>query len=181
MHVFISGGAKNGKSFYAQQEAKRQAEEKKVPLYYIATMIPTDEEDRERIKRHVLEREGWGFITIEQGRDICKVLQQADPDGVFLLDSVTALLSNEMFPPGEAPDLQAPRRVRAELVKLAEAAGNIIFVSDTVCSDALQYDKLTESYREGLADCGRALAHKCDKVLEVCFGSCISFKEMRRS
>ena len=43
MNVFISGGCKNGKSFYAQRLARRQADETGSPLYYIATMIPHDE------------------------------------------------------------------------------------------------------------------------------------------
>ena len=102
MNLFISGGCKNGKSFFAQEEAKKQAEEKGVPLYYLATMIPADDEDRARIKRHLAERDGWGFTTIEQGRNICGALEKGEPEGVFLLDSVTALLSNEMFlPSGE--------------------------------------------------------------------------------
>ena len=37
MNVFISGGCKNGKSFYAQCLARRQADEAGSPLYYIAT------------------------------------------------------------------------------------------------------------------------------------------------
>ena len=61
MNVFISGGAKNGKSMFAQRAAKEMAEEKGARLYYVATMIPHDEEDEARIARHIREREGWGF------------------------------------------------------------------------------------------------------------------------
>lgn len=106
MNVFISGGCKNGKSMYAQNLAKDMAEQSGRPLYYVATMIPADDEDRQRIKRHLAERDGWGFETLEQGRDICGALDNreggdaVDPKGAFLLDSVTALLSNEMFQRG---------------------------------------------------------------------------------
>ena len=48
MNIFISGGCKNGKSYHAQELARDMASEQNVPLYYIATMIPTDEEDQER-------------------------------------------------------------------------------------------------------------------------------------
>lgn len=34
-------------------------------LFYAATMIPGDEEDRQRIRRHLEAREGWGFHTLE--------------------------------------------------------------------------------------------------------------------
>ena len=100
MRVFISGGCKNGKSYYAQRVAKSAG----APLYYIATMIPHDHEDDARILRHRKERENWGFETIECGRDIQNVLNNADQNGSFLLDSVTALLSNEMFAPEFRPD-----------------------------------------------------------------------------
>lgn len=176
MHVFISGGCKNGKSFFAQETAKKRAQEKGAPLYYIATMIPADEEDEARIRRHVREREGWGFITIEQGMDICGALEYADSDGVFLLDSVTALLSNEMFGRSEGPQPAAGEKVKGELLEFAQRTGDAIFVSDYLYSDALQYDELTEGYRKALAGCDRALARVCERVVEVCYGTLLEFK-----
>ncbi|QHI72759.1 bifunctional adenosylcobinamide kinase/adenosylcobinamide-phosphate guanylyltransferase [Aminipila terrae] len=74
MNVFISGGCKNGKSMFAQTIARDMAQEKKVELYYLATMRPVDEEDLARIKRHMQEREGWGFTTVEQSENICECL-----------------------------------------------------------------------------------------------------------
>lgn len=204
MNIFISGGCKNGKSYYAQHLAKRQAEGDR-PLYYLATMEPADEEDQARILRHRREREGWGFTTLERGCDIGSL--DADFSGGFLLDSVTALLSNEMFrtdqregssassdhpdvfsessdhpdvlsessdqPDGSTGlivDPTAYLRVAEELVELAEKSGNVVFVSDYIYSDAVQYDELTELYRKGLAWIDRALAQKCDVVIEVAYG-----------
>lgn len=171
MNILISGGCKNGKSMFAQEEAKRQAEEKGTPLYYLATMIPADEEDRARIKRHISERHGWGFTTIEQGQGICGALEKADAKGVFLLDSVTALLSNEMFRKDGSVDLQAPQRVREDLARFAAETGSTIFVSDFIYADASKYEALTEAYRKGLALCDRALARICGQVIEVCYGN----------
>ena len=94
MIVFVSGGAKNGKSGFAQNLAVKLADGGK--RYYVATMIPVDEEDRERIRRHVADRAGLGFETIECGGDILSCLNY-DKNGSFLLDSVTALLQNVMF------------------------------------------------------------------------------------
>jgi adenosylcobinamide kinase/adenosylcobinamide-phosphate guanylyltransferase len=168
MNIFISGGCKNGKSFYAQHLAKRQATGN-LPLYYIATMEPADEEDDARILRHREERDGWGFITLEQSRDIGSL--EADFTGSFLLDSVTALLSNEMFRRDGSVDRTAYLRVAEELEQLAEKSGNIVFVSDYIYSDALKYDELTELYRKGLAWIDRTLAKKCDAVIEVSYAN----------
>lgn len=173
MNVFISGGCKNGKSFYAQRIAKETADKSGKPLYYLATMRPADDEDRARIKRHIAERDGWGFITVEQPTDICARLAL---DGVILLDSVTALLANEMFLPDGSVDRGAPERVAKELVRFAEETGNTVFVSDYIYSDAARYDELTEEYRKGLARIDRALAAVCGKVIEVAYSQIIEHK-----
>ena len=117
MTVFLSGGCKNGKSNLAEQIAVHLSQPGR--LYYLATMIPHDEEDRARIARHVESRAGLGFQTVECGLSLEKGLQDADPEGSYLLDSVTALLSNEMFRPDGSVDLAAPARVARELTALA--------------------------------------------------------------
>ena len=171
MSAFISGGCKNGKSYYAQRIAKANG----APLYYVATMIPRDEEDDARILRHRREREGWGFETLECGKNILTCLERADCSGSFLLDSVTALLSNEMFTRhGMDPD--APARLAGELVEFVRRAPNSVMVSDYIYSDALLYDEWTEAYRRGLAHIDRALAAACDDVIEVVHGITIVHK-----
>ena len=177
MNIFISGGCKNGKSYRAQELARQMAVQKGLPLYYLATMIPHDAEDRARILRHLREREGWGFETVEQGTDICGALRgrtvsgkPVNSDGVFLLDSVTALLSNEMFPPGGSVDLEAGRRLADELARFAAKTGNTVFVSDYLYSDAFRFDDFTDHYRRALALCDRTLAKCCDRVIEVSYG-----------
>ena len=165
MRILISGGCKNGKSIFAQRLAKSMGR----PLYYIATMIPRDDEDRARIRRHLAERDGWGFTTVECPVQIERVAEKADLSGSFLMDSVTALLSNEMFPAG-GYDPDCGERVAEELCSLAGRAKNIVFVSDFIYSDALRYDEYTERYRRALALADRRLAAACDTVLEVCTG-----------
>lgn len=168
MTIFLSGGAKNGKSTLAQHLTKTLAAGG--PMYYVATMIPHDEEDRARITRHLAEREGWGFETLECGKHVRETIVERGINGAFLFDSVTALLANEMFP-GPQPDLTAPGRVKDDLLALAEHAEHVVFVSDFIYSDAGHYDRLTQAYRKGLADADRALAARCDCVCELCGGN----------
>ena len=169
MTVFISGGVKNGKSFHAQRSAKILADGG--ALYYIATMIPHDSEDDARIARHLREREGWGFQTIECPVNIMDCTKKGDVNGAFLLDSVTALLANEMFRSDGSFDANAPVRVANELKEFAKSVKNAIFVSDFIFSDAGHYDEYSEAYRRGLALCDRALCEVCDSVLEICSGT----------
>lgn len=177
MNIFISGGCKNGKSYHAQELARNMARERNLPLYYLATMIPHDEEDEARVRRHLSEREGWGFDTIEQGEHICEALhtktvsgEDVDSNGVFLLDSVTALLSNEMFREDGTIDFDAPKRLAEELTNFARETGNTVFVSDYIYSDSFAFDDFTEPYRQGLALLDRTLAKLCDQVVEVTYG-----------
>ena len=178
MNVFISGGCKNGKSFYAQRRARDMARQLDKPLYYVATMIPRDDEDRARIKRHLAERDGWGFETLERGKELPALLHggNVDRDGVFLLDSVTALLGNEMFDETGAMDESAAERVKLDVLEFASKTGNTVFVSDYIYGDCGDYSETTRAYMKGLASIDRALASVCDEALEVAYGSVEKWK-----
>ena len=174
MRVFISGGSKSGKSAFAQNAALRLARGGR--RYYVATMIPCDGEDRARVARHIADRAGMGFETLELGRGIEKCLALAAPGATFLVDSVTALLLNEMYPDGSEADPDAAKRCVDGLLKVAENALNAVFVSDYIYSDAMRYDSFTEQYRADLARIDRALAAACDTVIELCAGNVIVHK-----
>ena len=173
MRIFISGGCKNGKSYYAHNLAKAQQLRS---LYYIATMKSVDAEDDERIRRHRLDREGLGFITIEQAVDIEKITCNCDCEGSFLLDSLTALLANEMFHSDGTVNDSAAEKITKGLVQLTNNIKDIVMVSDYIYSDAFLYDPLTEKYRRALADIDRSAAEVCDVVLEIVYANVIVHK-----
>jgi len=175
MKIFISGGCKNGKSYYAQHLAKNQ-QNPGDKLYYIATMHPVDNEDGDRIKRHVKDRDGWGFETIEQPENINKILTKCDINGSFLLDSLTALLANEMFLSDGDINLNAAVKISAELTEVLNIVENIVIVSDYIYSDAELFDDLTDVYRKSLAKLDKVAAEKCDIVLECAYANIIFHK-----
>ena len=170
MTFFISGGAKNGKSTLAQDLTVSLAKGGK--HYYVATMISTGEEDDDRIRRHIADRDGMGFETVECFRNILDCLKVADKDGVFLVDSVTAMVQNSLFPVEKnyAMDLEAAKRCGDELVEFAKKVRHVVYVSDYIYSDAERYSVSTEAYRRSLAEIDRRLAKICDTVVEVAAG-----------
>lgn len=176
MTVFLSGGAKNGKSSLAQDMAVALSGEGK--RYYVATMIPVDEEDRQRIRLHIADRDGLGFETVECGKNILDCLDKADRSGTFLVDSATALLQNAMFPVEKnyEMDLDAAERCARELIEFAGVVKNAVFVSDYIASDADRYSESTEMYRKCLAGIDCRLAAVCDTVVEVTAGNRIVHK-----
>jgi adenosylcobinamide kinase/adenosylcobinamide-phosphate guanylyltransferase len=174
MNIFISGGAKNGKSIYAQRLAKAQSD--MVPLYYVATMKSVDSEDDERIVKHRAERDGWGFTTIEQHTDIEIILEKSDNNGSFILDSLTALLANEMFLSDGSVNEQAAGKIIGGLSKILARINNIVIVSDYIYSDAILYDPFTENYKKALAEIDIEAARLCDAVLEATYTNVIVHK-----
>lgn len=172
MHVFVSGGAKNGKSSFAQAWAVRTAEEKGLPLYYVATMRVHDREDAARVRRHVEDRKGLGFTTLEQGEEISSLPLRYGAQAVYLVDSVTALLANVMFPEKSSQDPAwrpeaAGRLVADDLIAFGRRTDYAIFVSDYLYSDARRFDPMTSAYIRSLSLCDRKLAAFCDSVYEV--------------
>lgn len=176
MTCFISGGAKNGKSTLAQNLAVALAQGGK--HYYVATMIPTGEEDQERIRRHIADRDGLGFETVECSKNVMSCLETAGKDGTFLVDSATALLQNALFPVEKnyKMDLEAASRCAGELITFAKTVRHAVIVSDYIYSDAQRYSESTELYRKCLAAIDRRLAQICDTVVEVSAGQVIIHK-----
>ena len=176
MSYFISGGAKCGKSSLAQDLTMTLSKDGK--HYYVATMISSGEEDNERIRRHIADRDGMGFTTVECFRNILDCLKTADKDGVFLVDSVTSLIQNALFPVEKnyEMDIDGANRCADELVAFAGIVRHAIFVSDYIYSDAERYSESTEMYRRCLADIDRRLAKVCDTVVEVSAGQPIIYK-----
>ena len=174
MTYFISGGAKNGKSTLAQDLAVALCGKH----YYVATMISTGEEDNECIRRHIADRDGMGFETVECFHNIMDCLKTADKDAVFLVDSITALIQNSLFPieKNYEMDLNAASRCADELIEFAGTVRHAIFVSDYIYSDAERYSESTEMYRKCLADVDLHLAKICDTVIEVSAGQYIIHK-----
>lgn len=197
MKILISGGAKNGKSIYAQKISKAMSVKYDVPLYYVATMEPVDEEDENRIKRHIKERAGWGFTTIEEPRRLGEIFERdiitgedsnaklgkgtarsenVDERGVFLVDSLTALLGNNMFNSNGNMNLDCFDDVCDDIYRFSMKASNIVLVSDAIGCDGTKFDDFTEAYRRTLARLEREIASYYDRVTEVSVGQIIEWK-----
>ena len=176
MTYFISGGAKCGKSSLAQDLAVSLANGGK--HYYVATLIPSGAEDDDRIGRHLADRAGMGFETVECFHNIMDCLKTADKDGTFLVDSVTSLIQNALFPVERnyEMDMESANSCGDRLVKFAKTVRHAVFVSDYIYSDAEHYSESTETYRQCLASIDRRLAKTCDTVIEVSAGQPIIYK-----
>lgn len=164
MKILLIGGSKSGKSRLAQELVRDFGG----PMVYWATMEPTDAEDRRRVENHLLDRAGWGFETIECGKTLSEAFALLPPKASVLLDSLTALLANEMFADG--CDESAGARVLAQLEALSARTENLVCVCDELWRDGCIYSETVECYRRELALLCRALAARFDAVGEVSAG-----------
>lgn len=91
--IYISGGARSGKSSFAEKKVL-ETEKKKI---YVATGIPFDDEMKERVRLHKIQR-GDNWITIESYKNIEKYLSiYENKNYVVLLDCLTNFVSNNII------------------------------------------------------------------------------------
>jgi adenosylcobinamide kinase/adenosylcobinamide-phosphate guanylyltransferase len=127
---FITGGARSGKSTYAEKIAEYSG--KKVT--YLATAEALDEEMEDRIREHRRRRPA-SWHTVEEPHHVASVLEEiGQSDGVVLIDCLTLLISNLLFSSEEGE--QHSEVVFAEINKLAQVArdsvADVILVSNEV-------------------------------------------------
>lgn len=91
--IFITGGARSGKSRFAQELASKFSG----PQAYLATAQPLDEEMTERILRHKKNRpEDWQ--TLEEPLRVAEAIKKnGDRFSLILLDCLTLWVSNLMM------------------------------------------------------------------------------------
>lgn len=120
----VLGGARSGKSAYAQ----RRCEDLGRSRVYIATAQAGDEEMADRISRHRADR-GTGWTTIEEPIDLLKAIRQAARHAdAILVDCLTLWLSNLMLEDhpiavARAELAEAVRQVKVPLVLIANEVG----------------------------------------------------------
>jgi len=91
--VFITGGARSGKSSFALKEASSVPGRK----VFIATAEAVDLEMKERIERHRTDR-GTGWETYEEPLHVSKAIEETSHTyDVLVLDCLTIWLSNVMW------------------------------------------------------------------------------------
>ncbi len=160
--TLITGGARSGKSRYALELASTCAKKA-----FIATAEPVDEEMRERIKRHRLDRDP-NFITIEEPMDLAHALDNLPPEiEVAIVDCLTVWLGNLQHRAGKVSmdDPMVQRFLRA----LKHPPCDLIIVTNEVGSGIVPCDPGSREFRDiaGLLNQEVArLAHRV--ILTVC-------------
>lgn len=170
--IFILGGARSGKSSYAQQLALELGG---ADVLFVATAQAHDDEMRDRIAVHRAERPA-GWRTVEAPVHVAgQIAPAAAGARVVLVDCLTLLVSNVVLAAGdEASPQQAETAALAEIDALL-AALNVspatwIVVSNEVGLGLVPPYPLGRVYRDALGRANQRLAAAADQVLFMVAG-----------
>jgi len=157
--VLILGGARSGKSRFAQDLAARLNE---TGVLFVATAEAGDAEMRERIQIHRRSRPA-DWETLECPINVGATLaQSADRHTVVVVDCLTLLVSNILLAVADSNPQRAQGLVEAETASLLAACrkrqGTVIIVSGEVGQGVVPGNSLGRTFRDLLGWANQALA-----------------------
>lgn len=178
MIVFVSGGARSGKSSLAEQLTVDAAGG--ALCYYIATAEVYDNEMAERVARHRHARgersQVSEWITLEAPLAIDQALAEVPKGSAALLDCLTLWASQVLF----ASDLGEDEGLALLERTLSDARArsiHLVVVSNDINEALPPADADTWRYLAFLQRAHRWLAADADSVVEVVAGRAIEWKE----
>jgi len=165
--LFVLGGARSGKSRYAQARAEILAGRH----HFIATAEAFDEEMRTRIARHQADRDAR-WHTVEAPRDLPAALATLNaPDAVVLVDCLTLWLSNLILADADID------RSEAELCHVInDFAGHILLVSNEVGLGIVPANALARRFGDAAGRLNQAVAATADEVVLLTAGLPLTLK-----
>jgi adenosylcobinamide kinase / adenosylcobinamide-phosphate guanylyltransferase len=174
-YSFVLGGARSGKSTFAEQLVTKIAQDQHLPVTYLATSEATDTEMAERIRRHQNRRPA-SWKTVEEPIEVAKWLQQHQEPQVILIDCASLLLNNWLFHEDCSEDHFFERK--QELLEACTANGNpIVIVSNEVGQGLVPPDPVSRQYRDWLGLLNQSLACSARHFFYVVAGVPIDVKK----
>ena len=166
--ILLTGGARSGKSGYAQNIAESLPGKRA----YVATCPAPSEDDiemLERVVRHQQDRIGNDWETIEEETDLQRVLKDHTDVNILLIDCLTLWISNLIH---HSLDLTEDNltKICQEIIRLSkQRLGTVIFVTNEVGSGVVPANAVARKFRDLSGRCNQAIARGADEVI---FFSC---------
>jgi adenosylcobinamide kinase/adenosylcobinamide-phosphate guanylyltransferase len=160
--ILLLGGARSGKSHYAQQLAGELGSK----VLFVATGEALDEEMQARIAEHKKDRpKNWRTLetTTGIGERIEKQIKDAK---VVIIDCITLLISNLLHDEPDYPE--AEKLIKAEINELIDVMDKLdasfVIVSNEVGMGLVPDNKLGRIYRDLLGKANQLLANHATEV-----------------
>lgn len=178
--TLVLGGARSGKSAYAEQAAAASGKN----VVYLATATAGDSEMQARIQHHRQQRPAH-WRTVETPLALADALQQASTPGtVVVVDCITLWLSNLMFDEQrELPDIgpfPLPARLQQErsrlLALLPTLAEDVWLVSNELGMGIVPLGAGSRAFADEAGRTNQALARIADQVVMLIAGLPLTLK-----
>ena len=179
--ILCSGGARSGKSEFAEQLALSLKGRKA----YVATGQALDDEMKDRIKKHQLRR-GKEWITFEIPLHLHKNWEQIkNVSDVILIDCLTMFTSNHVFAHGDINTQEDANRIESIILKelrlLLQEINNsndktVIFVTNEIGLGIVPENKLARYFRDITGRVNREVASAANKMYLTISGITIELK-----
>jgi len=158
MKALFIGGVKSGKSLHAETFALKHSS---LPPVYLATTEFIDEEMKERIARHKLQRSEQ-FLTIEEPMNLIEAIR---PMKTTVLVECTSMWINNMLHHGFTYE-----DILEQVEKMLELPHDIVFVHNDVGAGVIPDNALARKYVDISGRISQVLAKNCGKVFHVIAG-----------
>ena len=183
IHLIV-GGARSGKSAYAEQLANEISSK----VLYLATAVVTDEDMANRIKRHQDSRPShWKTIEMYKSFERLERDKRFAASDVVLLDCLTILMTNNMFDApldydtATAKEIeQIEEQIWKEIITLMEIIKKrektLIIVTNEVGMGLVPAYRLGNHFRDISGRMNRRVAEHADEVVFVAVGIPLKLK-----
>ena len=184
--IFVLGGARSGKSTFAEQLARNSSEGSGERVLYVATAEALDDEMRRRIDIHRrLRPAGWD--TLEEPLALVTALgsRLCGSDGGWeygtcLLDCLTLWISNQLLAREGDPDAEHEILTAAsELLEVYEqSSGTWIVVSNEVGLSVVPASPLGRTFRDIQGRVNQMFAARADRAYLLVAGLAMDLKAL---
>lgn len=161
-HVLVLGGARSGKTGFAERLTMRSGQH---PAY-LATAEALDDEMRERVRSHKQQRAG-AFATIEEPLELSRaLLDAAKTHDAILVDCLTLWITNMIV--ANVDVAEAVDGLVATLGRISSA--RVILVSNEVGLGIVPDNAMARMFRDLAGSAHQRLAEICDDAYFVVAG-----------
>ena len=174
---FILGGQKSGKSRRAEALAGGWLNASPDHCaVLIATAQPWDDEMRERITRHQVDRaeRAPGMVTLEEPRALADALRRgSEPQTLVVVDCLTLWLTNLMMPADQAQaldDAGVSAATEALCEAITSARGPVVLVGNEIGLGVIPMGREVRAFVDALGQLNQAVAAACDRVTLMAAG-----------
>ena len=180
--IFISGGARSGKSTFAEELAGSFNKD----VAYIATFKKDDDpEMTERIKRHKETRPGnWKTLEIEDVDNIILYIKKNKiRNSVIIIECLTILVSNLLMKKADNSDKIIMEKIREllDFIKNDNGSNIYIAVSNEVGLGIVPGNELARTYRDILGKANQLMAKNADEFYVMFAGVGVDVNKLRHN